>query len=72
MNSYKQTMHVEDGQSVDQHIACAPAPVGFEGLGIAEQIAMRQHGTFAAPRCTTGVQNSSHVVCSVLHYCVFV
>ena len=65
-------MHVEDGQSVDQHIACAPAPVGFKCLGVAEQIAMRQHGTFAAPGCSTGVQNGSHVVCSVLHYCVFV
>ena len=72
MNGYEQTMHVEDGQSVNQHIVRAPAPVGFEGFGVAEQIAMRQHSAFAASGCTAGVQNGGHVVCNVFNYCVFV
>ena len=62
MNGHKQTMHMKNGQGVNQHIVLFPTPIGLEGLGIAQHVAVGQHGAFAAPSGTTGVQNCSQVV----------
>ena len=62
MNGHKQTMHMEDGQGVNEHIAFFPAPISLERLRIAQHVAVRQHGAFAATRGATGVQNGGQVV----------
>ena len=72
MNGQKQTMHMKDGQRMNQHIARFPAPVVFQGLGIAEHVAVRKHGPFAATCGATGVQNSGQIIGLALHHLVFV
>ena len=61
MDGHKQTMHMEDGQGVQQHIVRSKAPVGVQTLGAAVQIGVTQHGALAASRGTTGVQNSRQI-----------
>ena len=61
MDRHKQTVHVEDGQRVDEHVAGLPAPVVFEHPRIAEQIAMAEHRAFAAAGGTAGVQNGGQI-----------
>ena len=72
MDGHKQTMHMEDGQGVNQHIARLPTPICFQGLGVAEHVAVREHGTFAASRGATGVQNGSQVIRLVVHHLVLI
>ena len=69
MNGDKQTMHMEDRQRVDQHIATSlrstgglPTPIVFEHERVAQQVAVSEHGTFAAARGAAGVQNSGQVI----------
>ena len=62
MNGHKQTMHMKNGQGMNQHIARLPTPVVFEHLRVAQQIAVRQHGAFAASGGAAGVQNSGQVI----------
>ena len=67
MNRHKQTVHMEDRQSVNQHIAFLPAPVHLEHGRIGQQIAMAEHGPLAAPGGAAGVENGRQIVCTALH-----
>ncbi len=62
VNGHKQTMHMKNRQRVNEHIALLPRPISFESLGVAEHVAVGQHGAFAAACRTTGVQNGCQVV----------
>ena len=62
MNGDKKAVHVEDGQRVHQHVAFTPAPVALQRDGVAEQVAVRQHGALAATRGAAGVEDRGEVV----------
>ena len=69
MQRDKQAVHMEDGQAVDEHIATAlrascfrPAPIVFQHFGVGEQIAMAEHGAFAAARGATGIDHGRQIV----------
>ena len=76
MQCDKQAVHMKNWQGVNQHIApslgAAPAPTGFKYLGIAEQIAMGQHGALAAAGGTTGVEDGRELVGGAQHHCLLV
>ena len=76
MNGHKQTMHMKDGQRVNEHIAAllgaAPAPIVLQHLGVTQQVAMREHGPFATACGAAGVHNSSQVIGLVGGRCVAV
>ena len=61
MYSYKQTVDMKNGQGMNQHIAAFPAPVIFQDLRIAQQIAVTEHGTFAAARGAAGVDDGGQI-----------
>jgi len=69
---HKQTMHMEDGQGVNQHIIWLPAPIILQGLRVAQHVAMREHRAFASSGRTTGVQNSGQIVSLVLRHLVLI
>jgi hypothetical protein len=75
MNGDKQAVDVKNGQGVNEHVAPllgrAPAPVGLQHLGIRAQVAVGEHGPFAASRRAAGVQNGGQVVCGACHRLVF-
>ena len=62
VNGHKQTVHMENRQCVNEHIAFFPAPIRLEGLRIAQHVAMREHGALASASGATGVQNSGQIV----------
>ena len=62
MNGHEQAMHMKDGERVDEYIAGLEAPVVLERDGIAQQVAVRQHGPLAAARGAAGVQNGGEVI----------
>ena len=62
VDGHKQSMHMENGQGVQQHIAGGKAPVVVQTLGAALQIGVAEHGAFAAPRGAAGVQNRRQIV----------
>ena len=63
MQRHKQAMHMKNRQAVDEHITLAPTPVVFEHLGIGEQIAVAEHGTFAAAGGAAGIDHGRQIVC---------
>ena len=62
MHRHEQAVNVEDRQGVDQHIVGAPVPVAQQGACVAQQVAVRQHGAFAAARGARGVQDGRQIV----------
>ncbi len=72
VDGHKQTMHMEDGQGMNEHITGLPAPIVFQGLCVAQHVAVREHRAFAAACGAAGVQNGSQVIGLVLHHLVFV
>ena len=61
MNGDKQTMHMKNRQGVNQHITPlvwrSPSPVVFKNQGVAQEIAVGQHGSFGTTGGAAGVQN---------------
>ena len=72
MDGHKQTVHMEDGQGVDQHVTLFPAPIIFERDRVAQQIAVREHRPFAAAGGAAGVQNGGQVIGLARRRCVLV
>ena len=62
MNGHKQAVHMENRQSVNEHIALFPTRMRLGGLRITEHIAMREHGALASACGATGVQNGGQIV----------
>ena len=79
MDGHKQTVYMEDGQSMDEHIATAfratrlfPTPVILERERIAEHVAVREHRAFAAPGGAAGVEDRGQVIGLTRHRLVLV
>ena len=72
MDRHKQTVHMKYGQCVYKHVAGLPAPIPMKHLGVAQQIAVAEHGPFAASGGATGVDDGSDIVCLPEHGCVLV
>ena len=72
VNGHKQAVHMEDGQRMNQHIIGLPVPVHLEHRRIAEQIAVAEHGTLAAPGGATGVENGSQIIRLAGHHLMLI
>ena len=71
MDGHEQAVHVKNRQSMDEHVTALfrrpPTPVSLQHLCVAQQIAVCEHGPFAASRGATGVQDGRQVIHATLH-----
>ena len=62
VRGHEKPVGVEDRQRVQQHVILGEAPMFGQRLGVRQQIVLRQHGAFGAPRGARGVEEGRKIL----------